>query len=249
MSTPEPIAVIGSACRFPGDGDTQSKLWELLRAPRDLLSPVSPELYDADVFQHPNGKHHGSTDVGEAEAIDPQQKMLLETVYDSLCAAGQTIERLHGSQTSVFVGLMCDEWFALRSHDMETYPQYGATGTPRSVVFNRTSYYSDWHGPSMTIDTACSSSLVVVHQAVQTLHIDESEVAVATGANLILTPTMFIAESKSPMLSPQGRSRMWDKDVDGYARGECVAPMLKTLSAAVRNGDHIECVIRATGVN
>lgn len=210
MSAPEPIAVIGSACRFPGDSDTPSKLWELLRAPRDLLRQVPPERYDADAFHHPNGKHHGSTDVrhayflnedparfdngffniqaGEAEAIDPQQRMLLETVYDSLCAAGQTIEGLRGSQTSVFVGLMCDDWAGLMARDMETYPQYGATGAARSIMSNRISYYFDWHGPSMTIDTACSSSLVAVHQAIQTLHNGESEVAVATGANLILTP-------------------------------------------------------------
>ncbi|KAL8400946.1 hypothetical protein RB594_001102 [Gaeumannomyces avenae] len=272
MSAPEPIAVIGSACRFPGDSDTPSKLWELLRAPRDLLRQVPPERYDADAWHHTNGKHHGATNVrhayylnespahfdngffsiqaGEAEAIDPQQRMLMETVYDSLCAAGQTIEGLRGSQTSVFVGLMCDDWAGLMARDTETFPQYGATGTARSIMSNRISYFFDWHGPSMTIDTACSSSLVAVHQAIQTLHSGESEVAVATGANLLLSPAMFMAESNLSMLSPHGRSRMWDKDVNGYARGEGLASVvLKTLSAAIRDGDHIECVIRATGVN
>ncbi|KAF2175886.1 polyketide synthase PksB [Zopfia rhizophila CBS 207.26] len=272
MTTAEPIAIIGSACRFPGDSDTPSKLWELLRSPRDLLRQVPPERYDAEAFYHPDPKHHGTTDVrksyflnedpasfdnsffnippGEAEAIDPQQGLLMETVYDSLCAAGQTIEGLRGSPTAVYVGVMCDDWSGIIAKDLEVFPQYGATGMARSIMSNRISYFFDWHGPSMTIDTACSSSLVAVHQAVQTLRSGESQVAIAAGANLILTPGLYVAESKLSMLSPSGRSRMWDKDVDGYARGEGIAAVvLKPLSAAIRDNDHIECLIRATGVN
>lgn len=102
----------------------------------------------------------------------------------------------------------------------------------------------------MTIDTACSSSLIAVHQAVQVLRSGESPVAIAAGSNLILGPTMFVAESNLNMLSPHGRSRMWDASANGYARGEGVAAVvLKTLSAALRDGDHIECIIRETGVN
>ncbi|KAJ5737005.1 lovastatin nonaketide synthase [Penicillium malachiteum] len=288
----EPIALIGSAFRFPGDSDTPSKLWELLRNPRDLLRKIPEDRFDADAFYHPDGRHHGTSNVrhsyfvdqdpgefdngffnipvAEAEAIDPQQRMLMETVYDSLCAGGQTIEELRGSPTSVFVGLMCDDWSGMMGRDIETYPQYAATGTARSIMSNRISYFFDWHGPCMTIDTACSSSLVAVHQAIQTLHSGESKVAIAAGANLILSPgrdpliiisnlkkilltrlaAMYVAESKLSMLSPNGRSRMWDKDVDGYARGEGIAAVvLKTLSAAIRDNDNIECIIRATGVN
>ncbi|RAL11483.1 lovastatin nonaketide synthase [Aspergillus homomorphus CBS 101889] len=272
MTNTEPIALIGSACRFPGESDTPSKLWELLKQPRDLLRKVPQDRFNADAFYHQDGKHHGTSNVrhsyfleedpaafdngffnipaGEAEAIDPQQRMLMETVYDSLCAAGQTVEGLRGSPTSVFVGVMCGDWDGMVSRDMESYPQYGATGTARSIMSNRISYYFDWHGPCMTIDTACSSSLVAVHQAIQTLQSGESNVAIAAGANLILSPAMYVAESKLSMLSPEGRSRMWDKDVDGYARGEGIAAVvLKPLSAAIRDNDHIECIIRGTGVN
>ena len=102
----------------------------------------------------------------------------------------------------------------------------------------------------MTIDTVCSSSAVAIHQAVQSLRSGESGVAVAAGSNLILGPENYISESRLKMLSPTGRSRMWDKNADGYARGEGVAAIvLKTLSAALRDGDHIECLIRETGVN
>lgn len=206
----EPIAVVGSACRFPGDCDTPSKLWELLKSPRDLLREVPSERYNAEAFYHSDPKHHGTTDVrqsyflnedpavfdsaffsiprGEAEAIDPQQRMLMETVYDSLCAAGQTIEGLRGSSTAVYVGVMCDDWSGVITKDLELFPQYGATGMARSIMSNRISYFFDWHGPCMTIDTACSSSLVAVHQAIQVLRSGESQVAIAAGANLILTP-------------------------------------------------------------
>lgn len=115
---------------------------------------------------------------------------------------------------------------------------------------NRISYFFDWHGPSFTIDTACSSSMVAVHQAVQSLRSGEVHVALAAGTNLLLGPEPYIAESKLKMLSPEGRSRMWDKDANGYARGDGVAAIvLKTLRAAIADGDHIEGIIRETGVN
>lgn len=102
----------------------------------------------------------------------------------------------------------------------------------------------------MTIDTACSSSLVAVHQAVQSLRNGESHVSVVAGANLILSPEPYIAESKLHMLSPDSRSWMWDISADGYARGDgFAAVMLKTLSQALKDGDDIESIIRETGVN
>lgn len=125
-----------------------------------------------------------------------------------------------------------------------------ATGVARSIVSNRISYFFGWHGPSMTIDTACSSSLVAVHQAVQALRAGTSRVAVAAGTNLLLSMEPYITESTFHMLSPRGRSHMWDVDADGYGRGDGVATtVLKRLSDAVADGDAIECVIRETGVN
>lgn len=134
--------------------------------------------------------------------------------------------------------------------DLDSIGSYNATGTSRALVSNRVSYFFDWHGPSMTIDTACSSSLMAVHQAAQQLRAGRSRVAVAAGANLILDPVSFVSMSKLKMLSPDGRSRMWDAGVNGYARGEGVAAVvLKTLSQAERDGDVIECVIREIGAN
>lgn len=271
-SQPEPIAIIGAACRLPGGASSPSKLWDLLSAPCDLLSKIPSDRFDPDGFYHPDGEHHGATNVRhayllsedprhfdaaffsinprEAEEMDPQHRLLLETVYEALESAGLTIPQLQGSQTGVYVGLMTNDFLDVQNRDLETIPKYAATGTNRCILSNRVSYFFDWKGPSMTIDTACSSSLVAVHLAVQSLRSKDSHIAVAAGSNLIFGPESFITESKLHMLSPSGRSRMWDDKADGYGRGEGVAAIiLKTLSAAIQDGDHIECIIRETGVN
>ncbi|KAG2416157.1 hypothetical protein HFD88_007350 [Aspergillus terreus] len=155
-SQQEPIAIIGSACRFPGSSDTPSRLWELLRSPRDLLERVPAERFDAFAYYHPNSSHHGTTDCqqsyfldedvsrldntffniqpAEAEAIDPQQRLLMETVYDSLCASGQTTEGLRGSSTGVYVGVMCDDWSQISNRDWDLIHTYAATGTSRCII-------------------------------------------------------------------------------------------------------------------
>ncbi|KAJ5703384.1 hypothetical protein N7493_011773 [Penicillium malachiteum] len=268
----EPIAIVGSACRFPGGATSPSKLWDLLENPRDVLSEIPNSRFNADAFYHPDSSHHGTSNVRhsyilsedprlfdaqffgtkpvEANSIDPQQRLLLETVYEGLESAGIPIERLQGSDTGVYVGLMTNDYADLLGRDIQNFPTYFASGTARSILSNRVSYFFNWHGPSMTIDTACSSSLVAVHQGVQSLRNGESKVAVVAGTNLLLGPEQYVAESKLKMLSPTGRSRMWDKDADGYARGDGIAvAILKPLSAALANGDHIECLIRETGIN
>ena len=268
----EPIAIIGSGCRFPGGSNSPSKLWELLQQPHDLLSKIPSDRFDAKSFYNPDGMYHGSSNVQdayllsddhrhfdaqffgikpvEANAIDPQQRLLLETVYECIESAGLAVESLRGSKTAVYVGLMCGDYESMLLRDLDSIPTYHATGVGRSIISNRISYFFDWRGPSMTIDTACSSSLVAVHQAVQVLRSGDSRVALAAGSNMILGPENFIGESKLKMLSPDGRSRMWDVGANGYARGEGIAAIvLKTLSAALEDGDHIECLIRETGIN
>lgn len=273
----EPIVIVGSGCRFPGSASSPSKLWKLLSNPPDIASKVPADRFNIDAFYHPDGTHHGTTNVkesyflsenirsfdtsffniaaSEADNIDPQQRILLEVVYESLEAAGLPLHSLQGSQTGVFCGVMNDDWAQVLSVDTDSLPRYSATGIARTNLANRISYFFDWHGPSFTVDTACSSSMVALHQATHTLHTGECDTgecdtAVVTGANLIFSPSMYISASSLHMLSPTGRSRMWDKQADGYARGEGVASIvLKRLSDAIANEDPIECVIRATGVN
>ncbi|KAI2621838.1 amino acid adenylation domain-containing protein [Hypoxylon sp. NC1633] len=270
----ELIAIIGTGCRFPGNATTPSRLWDLIQTPRDLLAEIPVDRFSIQSFHHENGQYHGhgnakhayllagqrtqrhfdarffNINAAEADVLDPQMRQLLETVYEALEASGHTIEQLQGSDTAVYTGLMVADYEQMMLRDQDCVGTYHGTGTSRSLMSNRISYFFDWHGPSMTIDTACSSSLVAVHQAVQQLRSGQSRVAVAAGANLILDPVPYISFSKLRMLSPDGRSRMWDADANGYARGEGIgAVILKTLKSAQEDGDHIECIIRETGVN
>ncbi|KAL4924285.1 beta-ketoacyl [acyl carrier protein] synthase domain-containing protein [Aspergillus undulatus] len=254
----EPIAVIGSGCRFPGD-------------PHDLSKKPPTYRFDMDPFYHPVGSHHGTTNATESywledsdpinisqfdagffniqpseiDAMNPQQRLLMEVVYDSLCAAGKPVEKLRGSNTAVYVGMMSDDWSTMLTRDWETLPRYTATGLERGIMANRLSYFFGWHGPSMTIDTACPSSLVALDLAVQMLRSGKSKVAVAAGTNLIPSPAMYISESNLGMLSSNGRCA-----ADGYARGEGFAAVIvKTISQALADNDPIECIIRETAVN
>lgn len=127
--------------------------------------------------------------------MDPQQKMMLEVVYEAIEAAGYSIDALRGSNTGVFVGQMTDDYREVLLRDVQALPRYAGTGVSRAILANRLSYYFDWHGPSMNVDTACSSSLVALHQAVQALRSGVSTVAIAAGSNIILGPETFIMES------------------------------------------------------
>ncbi|KAI1100574.1 putative polyketide synthase [Jackrogersella minutella] len=268
----EPIAIVGSACRFAGSTSSPSKLWELLSQPRDVRQDIPDSRFSARGFYHPDGTYHGHSNVMqayfidedpgvfdaeffgirpvEAKALDPQQRMLLEVVYEGLESAGLPVASLRGSDTAVYVGSMTDDYGTMLLRDIQDAPTYYATGAARSILSNRISYFFNWHGPSVSIDTACSSSLVAVHMALQALRAGDCRMALACGANLILGPESFIIESKLGMLSPDGRCRMWDQGANGYARGDGVAVLvLKTLKAALEDGDNIECIIRETGLN
>ncbi|QKX63146.1 uncharacterized protein TRUGW13939_10315 [Talaromyces rugulosus] len=268
----EPIAIIGSGCRFPGGVSSPSRLWELLLQPHDLSQRVPANRFNVDGFYHPDGEYHGTTNAPkaywleqdhrhfdasffnitpkEAEAIDPQGKIILETVYEAMESAGLTLQKCSGEQISVFVGTMTADFDILSGKDEMAFSQYCATGTSRAILSNRVSYFFNWNGPSMTIDTACSSSLVAMHQAVLALRRGESSMACVAGANVMLSPEYFICEANLHMLSPHGKSRMWDTGANGYARGEGVGVVfLKPLSKALADGDSIECIVRETGVN
>lgn len=268
---PEPIALVGSGCRFPGGASSPSKLWDMLLEKRDALKDLSGR-FDPQGFYHSNGERNGSLNVKkaylleedvrafdagffginprEAEAVDPQHRILLETVYEAMEAGGFSIEGMQASDTAVYVGVMTHDYAEMLLRSPENMPTYFSTGTASSILSNRISYFFDWKGPSETIDTACSSSLVAVHRAVQSLRSGESRMAVAGGANLILNPEFMAGEANLHMLSKDSRSRMWDAGANGYARGEgFAAVIMKTLANAIADGDDIQCIIRETGVN
>ncbi|KAI0832170.1 hybrid PKS-NRPS PsoA [Hypoxylon sp. FL0890] len=268
----EPIAIIGTSCRLPGGVNSPRKLWELLKHPADLSSKIPSSRFNPDAFYHSNAEHPGTSNVKkaylleddplafdndffnisirEAESMDPQQRILLEIVYEAIEASGYSMSQLKGSSTGVFVGQMTDDYRDLLLRDFDCHPSYTGTGIARSILANRVSYAFDWKGPSLNIDTACSSSLVALHQAVQSLREGECEMAVVAGVNLVFGPETFSQLSSLRMLSPTGKCHMWDTRADGYARGEGFAAIVvKNLSSAIADGDDIETVVRNTGVN
>ncbi|KAI0196926.1 hypothetical protein F4808DRAFT_473921 [Astrocystis sublimbata] len=268
----EPIAIVGSSCRFPGDVASPSQLWELLRNPQDLSREVPLDRFNVKAFYHPNGKYHGTTNSPkaywlsgnpasfdasffqinpkEAEALDPQQRLLLEVVYEAMEAAGFSIDQYSGENVGVFSGCMTTDYEGLSARDPLTTSEYHSVGNSRAVIANRISYWFNFRGPSLCLDTACSSGLVGLHLAVQNIRDGHCTAAVVTGTNLMITPDQFIVESALGLLSPTGKCHMWDTRADGYARGEGIAALIvKPLSQALADGDQIEAVIREIGSN
>ncbi|KAH7408173.1 lovastatin nonaketide synthase [Phaeosphaeria sp. MPI-PUGE-AT-0046c] len=262
-----PVAIVGSACRFPGGASSVSRLWELLKKPKDILDdPVPAARGECGIFDNSDNRTNRSyllqddvrhfdaaffkTNAKEADAMDPQHRILLETVFEAMESAGISITQARGSLTSVHVGAMTADYNDIQMRDPETLQMYAATGLSRSMLANRISYFFDLKGPSETIDTACSSSLVALHHAVQSIETGDVAQSIVAGTALFLDSAMYMAESNLQMLSPDSRCRMWDKDANGYSRGEgCAAILIKPLSTALKDGDDIECIIRATAVN
>ena len=266
----EPIAIIGFGCRFPGAKNPQA-FWQLLRNGVDTITEVPPERWDIDRFYDPKPATPGKMNTRwggfldeidqfdasffgisprEAERMDPQQRLLLEVAWESLEDAGIAPSRLSGSQTGVFIGIAHYDYARLLASEYSSINAYDGTGNILCIAPNRLSYILNLKGPSMAIGTACSSSLVALHSACQSLQNEESNLCLAGGVNLTLTPDANINCCQALMLSPDGRCKTFDASADGYVRGEgCGVVVLKRLKDALRDGDNIRAIIRGSGVN
>ncbi len=266
---PEPIAIVGIGCRFPG-ADGLEAFWSLMKDGVDAVGEMPPGRFDLDAVYDPSPRTRGKivTRQGgflsnvdrfdpdffgiparEAHFIDPQQRLLLEVSWEAFEDAGIPRERFAGSRTGVFVGMWTNEYeqCMYRASDIDLYV---TTGGGRYSASGRLSYVFDLQGPSLTVDTACSSSLVAVHLACQSLWSGESALALAGGVNLILQPHITIGYSRSGVLSPDGRCKFADARANGYVRSEGVGMvLLKPVSRAVEDGDPIYALIRGGAVN
>ena len=255
----EPIAIIGISCRFPGAENLES-FWELLSSGKEAISEVTPERWDIDSYPYRWGgfiknvdrfdSHFFGIAPREAERIDPQHRLLLEVAWEALENAFIIPGKLSGSQTGVFIGLSNIDYHRLLYQNSFKSSAYDGIGTAASIAANRLSYSLNLQGPSMVVDTACSSSLVAVHLASQSLQTKESNICLAGGVNLILSPEITATFSMADMMAADGRCKSFDASADGYVRGEgCGVIVLKRLSDAIADGNNILAVIKGSAVN
>ncbi|OQE32683.1 hypothetical protein PENFLA_c001G04022 [Penicillium flavigenum] len=246
QGAPQPIAIVGYACRLPGQVTSPSDLWELCTRARSGWSPIPKDRFSVEAFHHPNPSKVGffnpkggyfldegiarfdapffNLTVQEATSMDPQQRLLLE------CAIARR-------NVGVFAGGNFSDYELNNVRDVETIPMHQATGCAASLESNRISYFFDLRGPSITVDTACSSSLVALHYAVQSLRNGESKEALVAGCRLSLVPDIWVSMSMSQLFNDEGKTFPFDERAkSGFARGDGagVAVTPKTISTLLR---------------
>ncbi|KAI5865300.1 putative polyketide synthase [Durotheca rogersii] len=274
MSSPEPIsiAVIGMGCRFPGGASSPEELWSIAAEGRHGWSEVPLDRFNWSSFYHPDTEVSGTTnqkgghfldqslaafDAGffgvpprEAEAMDPQQRVVLEAAWDAVENAGIPMEKLRGSDTAVFVAMFGHDYEHATTKDSLLSTKYHNTGAARPLLANRVSYVFDLHGPSATLDTGCSGSLVAVNSACQSLRLGESDMALAGGVAMMFSPDQLAMMAPTGIFNSEGRCFSFDSRGKGYGRGEGVGIVaLKRLDDAIRDGDNVRAIIRNSAAN
>jgi acyl transferase domain-containing protein len=220
---PIPIAIIGMGCRLPGGVNSPEELWGLLSEERSGWSEVPSDRWNANSFYHPHDEARDGFNVhggnfleqdpasfdanffgirgDEAESMDPQQRILLETTYEALENAGIPQESLRGSNTSVYAANFSRDYDRMVFKDTSNIPNLHLTGAGDAIISNRISYIFNLTGPSMTVDTGCSGSMVALHLACQSLRTGESAMSLVGGVNLQLAPDYSVVMSMNGLVS------------------------------------------------
>lgn len=267
LDAPEPLAIVGMACRFPG-AENLDAFWRLLASGSDAITP--PPADRVALARRSGGPAAGALPLAggflrdidrfdpeffgisprEANHLDPQQRLLLELSWEALEDAGIVPARLAGTATGVFVGMWLNDYEDAVYRAVPDVDFYMTTGGGRYAASGRLSYFFDLRGPSLTVDTACSSSLVAVHLACRSLWTHETDTALAAGVNVILEAPISLAYSRAHLLSPRARCRFGDVTADGYVRSEGAGLIvLKRLSRALAEGDRVRAVIVGSATN
>ncbi|KZF21837.1 polyketide synthase [Xylona heveae TC161] len=257
------------ACRLPGSIQSPEQLWEFLLSKGDARSRIPESRYNVDAYYSSMDKpgstktQHGyflDNDLSlfdsssftmspmELARCDPQQRLMLEVARECIEDAGET--EWKGRRIGVYVGNFGDDWNEMLDRDIQQYGVYRVAGSGDFALANRVSYEMDLRGPSMTIRTACSSSLVSLNEACLAIARGDCSSAIVGGTSLILTPSMTIKLSEQGVLSADGSCKTFSASANGYGRGEAINGLyIKPLADALRDGNPVRAVIRATATN
>jgi acyl transferase domain-containing protein/NADPH:quinone reductase-like Zn-dependent oxidoreductase/NAD(P)-dependent dehydrogenase (short-subunit alcohol dehydrogenase family) len=275
LKTKEEIAIVGIGLRYPSDIDTPEAFWDFITQKKDGFCDVPNSRWNQERFQDSSDQVEGTArpkqaafisdeemksfdapffnlSPREAEGIDPQQRLLLRSSWEALENANIPPSRWAGKDIGVYVGGFTVDNLLMQnsSENFLKINQTSASSSTLVMLSNRVSYFFDFKGPSLTIDTACSSSLVALNYACRDIWNNNVEAALVGGVNAMLYPGFNVTMSKGGFLSPDSRSKAFDEQANGYARGEGVGVVvLKPLSKAQKDGDHIYATIKSTGVN
>ena len=270
----EPIAIVGMACNFPRAPDLAA-FWRLLESGGNAITEGVPgsgvgrigEFYPESARQSPACRFAALVDdidlfdaeffrisPVEAQLLDPQQRMMLETSWQALEDAGIDPLRLKGSRTGVYIGISNMDYRLLNLDAGQIAEPatslYAVSGTSLNTAAGRVAYAMGLEGPAMAVDTACSSSLVALHQSVSALQQDEADMILAGGVQVILSGRLTELRANARMLSPDGQCKAFDASANGFVRGEgCGIVVLKRLSDAQADGDRIWGVVLGSALN
>jgi acyl transferase domain-containing protein/acyl carrier protein/SAM-dependent methyltransferase/dTDP-4-dehydrorhamnose reductase len=264
------IAVIGYACRFPGAGCAE-EFWSNLVAERVATGPAPDDRWELLRRYYPYAA--ASTEArrlvggwlteidqfdpfffrmrpGEADHLDPRQRLFLEIAYQALEHAGYGGARLAGTRTGTFVGVGTQDYALLERIPPADLNDATAVGSAPSILASRLAYLLDLRGPCVPVDAACSSALVAVHLAMESLRRAECDYAVAGSVHLNLSAYVPTVLERMGVVSPTGVCRPFGEDADGLVPSEGVgALVLRRLEDAVASGDAIYAVLKGAAVN
>lgn len=267
----QPIAIVGMSGVMP-QSDDLDEYWEKLRnAENNMVTEIPADRWDWREYYGDPLKEENKTKSKwggfmrevdkfdplfwgisplEAEMMDPQQRIFLESVWGAVEDSGQRVSELAGTKTGLFVGASTRDYIDLMADEKAELNGYSASGTSHAVLANRVSFLLGLHGPSAPLDTACSSSLVALHRAIESIHTGSSDMAIVGGVQVMLTPAAFISFGAAGMLAEDGKCKTFDERGDGYVRGEgSGAIFIKPLAMAEADGNSIYAIIKATAEN